>query len=337
MHPIDMTRPTPFGKRTSARGFTLVELLVVVAIIALLLGILIPALGQARKVAQAAACMAHLRGAGLATTTYTTANRGWLAGPNTSGYAINRAGESYSFSQSNTEPVQNHDWVSPTLGDSLGLPEDRVERIKAIFNTELRCPSNSEFFDDEFSTSHFPSDEVTDIRYSSYSANWWFMLVNRDAPAADADSNLIWMSPSDAALPLNFRSRIDRVGSPSRKAYAFDGAQDVDRNKPDAPLSFNGQKEAFLRGNNYTSNGPVITVYNGSAHFQLSDGSLSEMAKRYAYRHSDKLNITFFDGHVETMGNVESRDVQMYFPSGTRIARASNTADPNDENGDVID
>jgi prepilin-type N-terminal cleavage/methylation domain-containing protein len=58
------------------KGFTLVELLVVIAIIALLMGILMPALGMVRKMAQRAVCGANLGGLHKALLTYAASNNG---------------------------------------------------------------------------------------------------------------------------------------------------------------------------------------------------------------------------------------------------------------------
>jgi prepilin-type N-terminal cleavage/methylation domain-containing protein/prepilin-type processing-associated H-X9-DG protein len=60
-------------------GFTLIELLVVIAIIALLMGILMPALQRVRETAKETVCRTHLSNIGLGITMYIQDNDYWLA------------------------------------------------------------------------------------------------------------------------------------------------------------------------------------------------------------------------------------------------------------------
>ncbi|MEO1716965.1 MAG: prepilin-type N-terminal cleavage/methylation domain-containing protein [Planctomycetota bacterium] len=109
--------------RSTARGFTLIELLVVIAIIALLIGILLPALGKARSTAQNTICQTRLRGIGQATALYANDHKDqiWDA------YTWNRIGDDEG------EPGFN-DGTEPREG-ALYEYVDNVDEI-------AECPTN---------------------------------------------------------------------------------------------------------------------------------------------------------------------------------------------------
>lgn len=67
---------TNLGRNHRKTGFTLVEILVVIGVLALLMSILVPALGRANAMAKRTVCLANLRSVYSAVSAYAQGNRG---------------------------------------------------------------------------------------------------------------------------------------------------------------------------------------------------------------------------------------------------------------------
>jgi len=147
------------------RGFTLIELLVVIAIIALLIGILLPALGAARETARKLVCSSTQRGLGQGQSFYMGDNDDQYAGPNTSGarYRIVTTTPFYAYindiigESSGDLPTSTHDWITPAIAGPLGWSPNRARRTAQVFN-EYSCPASRATYDTLFGSASDKND-----------------------------------------------------------------------------------------------------------------------------------------------------------------------------------
>jgi prepilin-type N-terminal cleavage/methylation domain-containing protein/prepilin-type processing-associated H-X9-DG protein len=144
-------RPPTSESRGSREGFTLVELLVVIAIIAVLIGLLLPAVQSARESARRSSCQNNMKQLGLAIHNYESAYKRLPPGASVpfgfTGGAHNRGIWAWST------------WIMPFLEmqsnfdllDPMGNPDmynsylnrpDRMEVMRSRVNA-ARCPSDT--------------------------------------------------------------------------------------------------------------------------------------------------------------------------------------------------
>ena len=335
-------------------AFTLIELLVVIAIIALLIGILLPALGQARGAAQSLVCATTVRSLAQGQVFYANDNRDYIAGPGTSGldYARDsgaRADELLNETSSST-PTSVYDWISPTLGTSAGFSPNRAKRMQQIFNNygcptarnpSVVWPDSAPPDVDDF----YDLQEAEGFLQVSYVAYMPFYLDGR-ASTRDGRTYLRWSSSvkpvynqtrtyaGTAWTPANYQPRIDRAGiSLSSKAMLGDGT----RYFAQGVLDFDPDHAGRHYGT-FTESAPVFdgsTAYGRSFRFASNEENVD-----LSFRHGTRSkNVGFFDGHVENVSAERAWSTpSLWYPSGSIWNGQSGTREANQKynTGDVI-